>query len=190
MSSGRFGVRALGNKLLELVDGVGVPAKEPRAVADLRYKPKTIRSKVTHRLPKHFPQLSQLQAKGFSLVCVLSCLWTCSTRLIGGPGGKPMSEAVWGRSASSPEPLVAELARQGLGFRLLDITVSIQIAGRTGPLRGLNRKHLRVQASDLGEIGVAGSQMTGHAVKRVGGLVRRTVETSASLHRAEKRAGR
>lgn len=36
---------------------------------------------VAHLLPKLFPQPSQLHEKGFSLVCVLSCLWTCSTRL-------------------------------------------------------------------------------------------------------------
>lgn len=36
---------------------------------------------VAHLLPKLFPQPSQLHEKGFSFVCVLSCLWTCSTRL-------------------------------------------------------------------------------------------------------------
>lgn len=36
---------------------------------------------MAYRLPKLFPQPSQVQEKGFSLVWVLSCLWTCSTRL-------------------------------------------------------------------------------------------------------------
>lgn len=40
-------------------------------------------TKMAYRLPKLFPQPSQLQENGFSLVCVLSCLCTCSTRLIG-----------------------------------------------------------------------------------------------------------
>ncbi len=39
-------------------------------------------TEVAHRLPNVFPHRGQPQAKGFSLVWVLSCLWTCSTRLI------------------------------------------------------------------------------------------------------------
>lgn len=36
---------------------------------------------MAHLLPKLFPHAVQLQENGFSLVCVLSCLCTCSTRL-------------------------------------------------------------------------------------------------------------
>ena len=43
-----------------------------------------------HRLPNVFPQRGQAQAKGFSFVCVLSCRWTCSTRLIRGVQCKPI----------------------------------------------------------------------------------------------------
>lgn len=35
----------------------------------------------TYRRPNVFPQRAHAQENGFSLVCVLSCLWTCSTRL-------------------------------------------------------------------------------------------------------------
>jgi hypothetical protein len=37
---------------------------------------------LAHRRPNVFPQRGQAHAKGFSLVWVLSCRWTCSTRLI------------------------------------------------------------------------------------------------------------
>lgn len=56
----------------------------PRTDTDKRATKRALRSlsKFTYRLPNVFPQRAQLQANGFSLVWVRSCLWTCSTRLI------------------------------------------------------------------------------------------------------------
>lgn len=48
----------------------------------LRIKPMHHEVTVTYRRPKVLPHRSQAQENGFSFVCVLSCLWTCSTRLI------------------------------------------------------------------------------------------------------------
>lgn len=134
---------------------------------------------MAHLLPKLFPQAVQLQENGFSLVCVLSCLCTCSTRLSGKiyvSSGKEDSDLTKIGGAISPEPLVTIPTGKRLGLWLFDVSVAIQVVWWAGPLWRLNGKHL--ESSSLVRIGGM-KLVTGHAAER-GGIPSRAVATAVT----------